>query len=89
MVRAQAYYEACVGGAVAMTRVVQVSSWDVSIVRWAQWVRVLAFVAVLTIGLQWDSLLVMDVMALTILMVLIELETWWQGPIRSSVCQDA
>ena len=88
-VRARAYSDARVGGAVAITRVVQVSSWDVSIVRWAQWVGVLAFVAILTIGLQWDFLLVMDVMALTILMVLIELETWWRGPIRGSVCQDA
>ena len=49
-----------------ITRVVQVSSWDVSIVRWVQWVGVLAFTAILTIGLQWDSPLVMDVMVFTI-----------------------
>lgn len=77
------------GGAVIITGVLQVSSGDVSIVRWVQWVGVLAFAAILTIGLQWDSPLIMDVMVLTILVVLIDLETWWRGLIRNGVCQNA
>ena len=73
----------------------QVSIWDVSIMKWVQWVGVLAFIAILTISSQWtlpsrhgcrvDTISTV----LTILVVLVDLETWSRRPNRGGVCQDA